>query len=68
MKKNMSSADKIVRIIIALIAVILFTTGTVTGAVGIILLVVAGIFALTSAIGFCPLYAVFGFSTCPVKK
>ena len=35
---------------------------------GIILLVVAGVMAVTAAVGFCPLYALFGFSTCPVKR
>jgi Protein of unknown function (DUF2892) len=33
-----------------------------------VLIVVSVIFLLTSAVGFCPLYAVFGIRTCPVKK
>jgi len=67
MKKNMGSADKIIRVIIAAIICVLFFTGTITGTLGIILLVLAGVFVLTSLISFCPLYAPFGISTCRVK-
>lgn len=63
MKANMGSADKIVRIVIAVILGILFYQGIISGVVGIILLVLAGIFVLTSLISFCPLYAPFGLST-----
>jgi Protein of unknown function (DUF2892) len=68
MKKNMSSADRIVRLVISAIIVALYFTNTVGGTVGIILLVLAGVFTLTSIISFCPLYSIFGISTCPVKK
>jgi hypothetical protein len=67
MKKNMGSADRIIRILIAAIIVILFVTGTISGTLGIILLIVAGIFVLTSFISTCPLYMPFGFSTCKKK-
>ena len=68
MKKNMSSADRIIRLILSVIMVALYFTNVVGGTLGIILLVVAGVFTLTSLISFCPLYAIFGISTCPVKK
>lgn len=64
----MGSADRIVRILIALLAAYLYYAGIVTGSWGIVLIVVSVIFLLTSAVGFCPLYAVFGIKTCPVKK
>lgn len=67
MKKNMGNADKIIRVVIAAIIGILYFTGTITGTLGIVLLVLAGIFVLTSFISFCPLYAPFGFSTCARK-
>lgn len=60
----MGSTDKIIRFILATIFVILYFTGTVSGTVGIILLVLAGVFVLTSLVSFCPLYAPFGLSTC----
>jgi Protein of unknown function (DUF2892) len=68
MKKNMGSTDRIIRIIIAAIFAILYFTGTVTGTIGLVLLVLGGVFVLTSFMSFCPLYSIFGMSTCPVKK
>lgn len=68
MKKNMGNVDRIVRFIIAAVIGILFYTGTISGTLGIVLLVLAGVFLLTSFISFCPLYAPFGLSTCPAKK
>ena len=68
MKKNMSSADRIIRLIISAIIVTLYFTNVVGGTIGVILLVLSGVFTFTSIIGFCPLYAIFGISTCPVKK
>ena len=67
MKKNMGSADRIIRTIVAAIIAVLFFTDVITGTVGIILLVAAGVFLLTSIVSFCPLYAPFGLSTCSVK-
>jgi hypothetical protein len=67
MKTNMGGTDKIARIIVAFLLVILYFKGIVTGVLGIILLVVAGVFIITSLIGFCPLYTLFGYSTCKTK-
>lgn len=64
MKKNMGSADRIIRILIAVVMSVLYFTGTVSGTLGIILLVLGGIFLVTSFVGFCPLYAPFGIKTC----
>ena len=62
MKKNMGNIDKIVRILIAAVVAVLYFTGIVTGTLGIVLLVLAGVFVLTSLISFCPLYLPFGRS------
>ncbi len=67
MKKNMGSTDKIVRIVIAIVIAGLFYFNVISGTLGIVLLVFAGVFVLTSFISFCPLYAPFGISTCAVK-
>lgn len=67
MKKNMGTADRIIRVIIAAIAAYLYFGGIVTGTLGLVLIVLAVIFALTSLVSFCPLYAPFGLSTCAVK-
>ena len=68
MKKNMGTADKAVRVIIAAVIAVLYFTGTLTGTLGIVLLVLAGVFLLTSLVSFCPLYAPFGLNTCKVKE
>ncbi|NNJ55428.1 MAG: DUF2892 domain-containing protein [Bacteroidia bacterium] len=68
MTKNMGSADRIIRVIIAAVIAILYFTGTISGTLGIVLLVLAGVFVLTSVVSFCPLYAPFGFKTCKVKE
>jgi hypothetical protein len=68
MTKNMGIADKIIRIIIALTFLALYFTGIVTGIFGIILIVLAVVFILTSLISFCPLYILLGISTCPAKN
>jgi len=65
---NMGKADRIVRPLLAVVFVALYFTGTVTGTLGIVLLVLAVIFFLTSLVGTCPLYSLFGIQTCPVKE
>jgi hypothetical protein len=67
MKKNLGPIDKVVRVTIAAIIAILYFTNVITGTLGIVLLILAGVFALTSLISFCPIYRIFGLSTCPVK-
>ena len=67
MKKNMGSADRVIRIVLAAVFAGLYFTGTVTGTVGIILLVLGAVFLLTSVVSFCPLYLPFGISTCAKK-
>lgn len=63
MKKNMGATDKIVRVILAIVMIILYFQGVVTGFWGIVLLVLSGIFLLTSLVSFCPLYLPFGIKT-----
>lgn len=68
MKTNMGPVDRIARLVIAAIIAALYFTNIITGTIGIVLLVLAGVFLLTSFIGFCPLYILFGFNTCNKKK
>jgi hypothetical protein len=67
MKKNMGNTDRIIRLVIAAIVVALYLTNTITGTLGLVLLVLSGIFVATSLVSFCPLYVLFGINTCPVK-
>ncbi len=68
MKKNMGNTDRIIRLVLAAVFAVLFFTNTVTGTLGIVLLVLGGVFALTSLVSFCPLYTIIGLNTCPAKK
>ncbi len=67
MKKNMGSADRIIRFIIAAVIAGLYFSNVISETLGLVLLVLAGVFVLTSFISFCPLYAPFGLSSCSVK-
>jgi uncharacterized membrane protein YccC len=67
MKTNMGSADRLIRTVIALVVAALYFTGTISGTLGIVLLVLAVVFLLTSLVSFCPLYTAFGINTCAVK-
>jgi phosphoglycerol transferase MdoB-like AlkP superfamily enzyme len=64
MKKNMGSMDRLIRVIIAILLVSLYFTNVITGTLGIVLISLSIIFVLTSLIGFCPLYTLFGIKTC----
>ncbi len=64
----MGNIDKIVRILIALVIAVLFFTNIISGTLGIILLVLASVFVLTSLMSFCPLYSLVGINTCPKDK
>ncbi|MDH2916514.1 MAG: DUF2892 domain-containing protein [Gallionella sp.] len=63
MKINVGSTDRILRIVVGLVLVGLAATGTVGvwGWIGIVPLI-------TGVFKFCPAYAMFGMSTCPMEK
>ncbi len=69
MKVNVGGTDRIIRLIVAAVCIVLALT-VAKGALAIVLWVVAAIMALTAVVRFCPLYAPFGMSTCktPVKR
>ncbi|HNW90362.1 MAG TPA: DUF2892 domain-containing protein [Bacteroidales bacterium] len=68
MKKNMGIADRIIRILVAVLVVILYLTNVISGTLAIVLLVLSGIFILTSLIGSCPIYMLFGISSKSKKE
>ncbi len=68
MKKNMGSTDRIIRVLLAAVIAFLYFGNVVSGTIGIVLLVLAAVFLLTSMVSFCPLYTLVGVNTCPVKK
>lgn len=67
MKTNVGNIDRIIRLLVAALFAVLYFGGFVTGTVGLVLVILGAVFAVTAAIGFCPLYSIFGLNTCPVK-
>ncbi len=63
MIKNMSNIDRGIRIVVAAVIATLYFSGMVTGTLGIVLLVLAAVFLITSSIAFCPLYVPLKIST-----
>ena len=63
MEKNMGSVDRTVRVVVAAIIAVLWFTNVISGALAIILGLLAMVFLATSIVGFCPLYVPFKFST-----
>lgn len=68
MKKNMGTADRIIRLIIAAIFAYLYFGSVITGTTGLVLMILGVVFTLTSIFSFCPLYTIFGISTCQTEK
>jgi hypothetical protein len=68
MKANMGTTDKIIRIAVAALIAILYFTNVISGTLGIVLLVAAAVFVLTSLISFCPLYPIIGMNTNKKKQ
>lgn len=66
MNTNESKTDRIIRAVAgAICAILAFTLhGVWTWIFGI----VAIILLATAAVGFCPLYRLFGVNTCPINK
>ena len=63
MPTNEGTADRALRVVLGIAILSLAFVGPRTpwGYLGLVPL-------LTGMFGFCPLYTVFGFSTCPVKN
>ena len=63
----MGIVDRVLRIILAIVVAVLIYTGTLSGTAAIVLGIIAGVFLLTSIVGFCGLYPILGIRTCKVK-
>lgn len=68
MKINIGSSDKLVRLSIALVLIILFYFEIISGTLGLIALVAAFVLSITSLINFCPIYPIFGINTSKKKE
>jgi len=63
MKKNMGTVDKVIRMLVAVVVVILYFANVISGTLAIILLALSAIFVVTSLLGFCPLYLPLSLNT-----
>jgi hypothetical protein len=63
MEKNIGHFDRFVRGFIAISLLVLNIKGLISGEVAVVAVIVAVVFLLTSLFGFCPVYALFGFSS-----
>ncbi len=63
MKRNISNLDRIFRAVAGIVLIALYALGTLSGTLGLVLAIVGGVLLLTAVINFCPLYALFKFST-----
>lgn len=63
MTKNMGALDRIIRLILAIAGAGMIYSHMVEGTLAIIIGVLAVIFVLTAAVGFCPLYLPLKVST-----
>jgi hypothetical protein len=68
MTRNEGNTDRIIRAVIGITLIGLWMLGITQGILAVILAVVGAVLVLTSLVGFCPLYALFGINTCPVKS
>ncbi len=68
MKTNLGGLDKIIRVSLAVVAGLLVYFEVVDDTLAYILLTVIGVFVITSLVGFCPLYGIFGINSCGRKK
>jgi hypothetical protein len=68
MIKNMGTADRAIRTLIAVAIAVLYFMHVISGTVAILLGIVAVAFLVTSFIGWCPSYVPFGLSTGPAAE
>jgi hypothetical protein len=68
MTKNMGTADRAIRFLIALVIAVLYFTDRISGTLAIVLGVIAIAFFLTSLSGSCPGYLPFHCSTRRAKQ
>lgn len=68
MKRNMGNVDRAIRATIGMGIIYAYTYDYIPEKATIALLIVATIFLVTSLFAFCPLYRIFGISTCAHKR
>lgn len=64
MIKNIGKTDKLIRLSAGILLILLFLFNVVSGWLGIVFLVIALTFIVTSFMNFCPAYMPLGINTC----
>ena len=64
MTRNMGLVDRVLRVLVAALIAYLYISGTIGGWQALVLGIIAVVFVVTSAIGFCPGYLPFKITTC----
>jgi hypothetical protein len=67
MTKNLGDYDRFARVLLSAVFAVLYFAGVTSGILGLTLVVLGGILLATSLMSWCPIYAVFGIKSCPVK-
>lgn len=62
MRHNMTTTDRIIRLIIAVIIAILYFDKSIPDSWGITFVMISFVFALTALVNFCPLYTLLGIT------
>lgn len=68
MDRNLSNTDIAARLVTAVIIATLYFSGTFPESLGIVLMLVAGLLALTAYLMWCPLYQFIGYRTYQPKN
>ncbi|HEY5185289.1 MAG TPA: DUF2892 domain-containing protein [Actinomycetes bacterium] len=68
MTANVGTADRVIRVVLAVVAAIVGFSVGAGSVLGIVLLVIAAVLLVTAAVGFCPLYRLVGLSTSKAKQ
>ena len=68
MKRNMGNVDRVIRVLIALLILGAWISGFISGTLSLVLLIIAGVFVVTSIFATCPMYRVLGISTCSTPR
>jgi len=63
MNKNVGSADRVIRILAAVVVAVLLLTGAISGTLGLVLGIVGAVLLVTAFVSVCPLYMLLGIST-----
>lgn len=68
MVRNEGTIDRALRVIVGVVLLAAWVFGWLGGATAIVLGVVGAVLVVTGAVGFCPIYRLFGIATCPVPQ